>query len=122
MTKEWNREKKIAALVLLPWTVIVARDDTDEYFVARVAELSDVIATGKNDRELARDLWESLETSFDARLDFDVELPLPRNSIAPWMQPEGKIRLVNATMQVGGDAWNQPLPVSSATSEILAVG
>src|SRR5437588_156096 len=83
----WTREQKLAALMRLPWTVRAEHNATDGYSVARVAELPSVIATGSNDRELARDLWESLQASLSVYLDYDDPLPLPSGAQLPWELP-----------------------------------
>lgn len=62
----WTNEQKLAALMALTWSVSVETDPADGSFIARVAEVPDAIATGATERELARDLFESLECSLDA--------------------------------------------------------
>jgi predicted RNase H-like HicB family nuclease len=103
--QEWTRARKLAALMRLPWTVTTERNADEDYLVARVAELPSVIATGATERELARDLWESLEASLVVYLDYDDTIPLPAEQVLPWERhDEARPRIVYG--QVRGDAWS----------------
>jgi predicted RNase H-like HicB family nuclease len=102
---EWTRERKLTALVRLPWTVTTERNADEGYLVARVAELPSVIATGDTEKELARDLWESLEASLAVYVDYGDEIPLPVGQVLPWELPSaGPARIVFG--HVRGDAWD----------------
>jgi predicted RNase H-like HicB family nuclease len=130
MTDTWTREKKLEALLRLRWTITVEHNAEEGYLVAHLKELPDVIATGADERALARDLWESLTASLDARLDFEDLLVLPGGAQLPWTQVASRnFSIVNAT--IGGDAWEKvqhalkssTVPVNSAasaTAEVLA--
>ena len=82
--QNWTREQKLAALTRLPWTISTEREN-DGTWIARVAEMSDAIATGKSERELAADLWESVYASLAVRLDRGDPIPLPSGCDLPWM-------------------------------------
>lgn len=118
---EWTREQKLAALMRLPWTVRAERNTEDGYLVARVAELPSVLATGENDRELGRDLWESLEASLSCYLEFDDPIPLPKGVRLPW---EGKVQRPQRSLvhiNVGGAAWDALATSDGATGRLIEV-
>jgi predicted RNase H-like HicB family nuclease len=87
---DWNRDRRLAALIRLPWTVTVVIEDGD--MVARVRELPDAIATGRDERELAKDLWDAVEASLAIRLDNGDEVPLPAGNRFPWEGPQASIK------------------------------
>lgn len=85
MTRDtWTPQQRLLALMRLPWTVRVERDEADGSWVAQVAEVPDAIATGRSMKELARDLWESLTASLEIRLEHGDAVPLPHGSALPW--------------------------------------
>lgn len=125
MTDVWTHSEKIKALLGLTWTVQVERSDDDAYYVARVLELPDVIATGTSDRELAGDLFDSLEASIEARIDIEGALPLPPGGMAPWLagKPARGAGVRNVPAKLGGDAWKGaaiPWLVNYASSATVA--
>ena len=85
----WTTEQKLKALMRLPWSVTVERDEDEGYFVARVSEIPDVLATGGTEKELAADLWDALATSLGVRIDHEDPIPLPTGVELPW---EGNAR------------------------------
>lgn len=117
MMKAWTRKEKLDALMQLHWEVQVTRDDSDAYYVARIPGLPDVIATGADDRELARDLWESLEASLDARLDDESQIPLPRESQLPWSDGgRGALRRHSVAVHLAGESWLRIVSASAGPS------
>ena len=84
MDHVWTQEEQLAALMRLPWTLNV-ETDIDGSLVVQVGEIHDAIGTGKDVKELARDLWESLRASLDIRLENGDDIPLPRGyALLPW--------------------------------------
>lgn len=80
---DWTKEQKLAALMALPWDVRVERDEEGDLF-ARIAEIPDAVADGATERELGRELWQSLYASLVLRLDRGDPIPLPAKSALPW--------------------------------------
>jgi predicted RNase H-like HicB family nuclease len=80
----WTTEEQLRALMRLPWSILVEKDQHDGSFAAQVREIPDAIATGDTMRELGRDLWESLWASLDIRLKHNDVIPLPEGSRLPW--------------------------------------
>lgn len=65
-------------LMKLPWTIRVElRDDDGDYYVARVAELPGLVATGDDEEALDVSFWEALEAHLQMRLDAGDEIPVP---------------------------------------------
>ena len=84
----WTREQKLAALLRLPWTIRVERDEDEGYLIARVAEIPSALATADTDADLERELWESLQVSLEVYLDHGDNVPLPPSAKAlPWERP-----------------------------------
>lgn len=115
--QNWTNEDKLAALLRLPWTIGVQRDP-DGTLVARVAEIPDAIATGENEHELQKDLWDTLAESLRVRLEYGDDVPLPGGQRAPWELGAPKrapdVRYVEA--QVNQSAFvPDPVPDASAT-------
>ena len=101
----WTRLQQLELLMRLPWTVNTERE-ADGTLVSRVAELPSVIATGANERELGRDLWESLETTLEAYLEHGDPVPVPSGVSLPWnegKEPAEPPFLI--TGRLGGEAW-----------------
>jgi hypothetical protein len=112
---QWTTEQKMAALMRMPWTVLVETDPTDASLIARVAELPDAIATGTDETDLARDLWEAIEASLRCRLDFGDEIQLPAGINPPWEQSHpqlAKMFSLAAEIDLNEAAW-QPISTSS---------
>jgi predicted RNase H-like HicB family nuclease len=82
-TRNWTIREQVEALMRLPWTLHVERDE-DGSFVARVAEIPDAIGSASGTKKLAVDLWESLAASLEIRLEHGDPIPLPKGSILPW--------------------------------------
>lgn len=115
----WNRESKLDALMRLPWSVTVEREDDGSLF-ARVAEVPDAIADGEDDKSLARDLWDSLRASLALRLDQGDPIPLPAGRLLPWEDPQWRSRKVLRVSSAKGQAW-EPQPGSFAATDLLTV-
>ena len=77
-------QARLTALMRLPWTIHVKRDEEDGSLVAQVAEVPDAIGTGADSKHVAKDLWESLYASLEMRLEHGDEIPLPEGVAAPW--------------------------------------
>jgi hypothetical protein len=107
----WTRDEQLAALMRLPWTISIGPSEFGEYLVGRVAELPDAIATGPDERALARDLYESLKASLASRLEADADVPLPRGAELPWAHvaepPRRAARLFQVRRMADGEAWTK---------------
>jgi predicted RNase H-like HicB family nuclease len=122
--RNWTREQKLRALMRLPWTVQTERNPEDGYLVARVVELPSVIATGDTEKELARDLWESLEASLAVYLDYGDEIPLPTGQVLPWDRSDAA-ETGSVYAELRGDAWEvsrESAMSASAASSIIVIG
>lgn len=115
----WNRESKLDALMRLPWTVNVEREEDGSLF-ARVAEIPDAIADGDDDRSLARELWDSLRASLAFRLDHGDPIPLPAGRLLPWEDPKWRANYPTRRISAKGQAW-EPQPGSFAEAELVTV-
>jgi predicted RNase H-like HicB family nuclease len=112
---DWTDEQRLRALMRMPWTVRTERNESDGYFVARVVELPSVIATGATEKDLARDLWESLEASLSCYLEFNDPIPLPKNEVLPW---ERSHQVQKVVIHAGkfGEAWEPSAVAASGVS------
>lgn len=73
----WTREQQLAALLRMPWTVTIERDNDDKCLIARVAEIPSALATGASEKELSKNLWDSLRASLEVYIEYDDAIPLP---------------------------------------------
>ncbi len=80
----WTPQQQLMALMRLPWSLRIERDESDGSLTAEVAEIPDAIATGDSVKELAKDLWEALAASLEIRLEHGDTIPLPPGSVLPW--------------------------------------
>jgi predicted RNase H-like HicB family nuclease len=104
----WTHEQKLAALLRLPWTIHVERDESEGYLVGRVREVPSALATAEDPKDLERELWESLRVSLEVYLDHGDVPPLPAGaSRLPWdVEPARyEIAFVKATHR-RGEAWD----------------
>jgi predicted RNase H-like HicB family nuclease len=117
----WTPEQKLDALMKLPWTVVSGRNEEDGYYVARVAELEGVLATGATLKELGRDLWESLRSGLACRLEFDDDIPLPAGIRAPWELMAAPAAVQQEEMALGqqGLAASTGAEAAATTSAVL---
>lgn len=101
---DWTFEQKLQALMALPWSLAVTEDQDNSGLVVRVTEVPDAIATGKNEKELARDLWESLYASIACRLEHGDAIPLPPGHQLPWLakRPVPRIPIERDEVELGG--------------------
>lgn len=101
---EWTREQKLAALLLLPWTIRVERDPDEGYMVARVPEVPSAIATANDEAGLERELWESLQLSLEVALDHGDPISLPAQvPVLPWeaKRTGPRVRVLQADLRKG---------------------
>ena len=80
----WTAKQKLDALMRVPWSVFEERNDEQGYLVAQVRELPDAIATGADERTLARDIYAAVRASLACRLEFGDDIPLPPGYLLPW--------------------------------------
>ena len=116
----WTQEDRVRYLVSLPWTVTLT-NDTDCDLAARVSELPFLIATGRTEKETARDLFEGLWSALDAMMTHGDPVPLPRGTYLPWERGEEPMsihRFKHRSVAIRGDAWG---PTASAVAQSLAL-
>ncbi len=95
----WTNERKLEALLRLPWTLHMTRNSEDGYWVMRVGELPAALATGATPEELERAFWESLRETLAVFLKEGDEIPLPPGiSRYPWY-PRQDFRVVQGQVQ-----------------------
>ncbi len=107
----WTAEQKIDALMRLPWSVSTQKSAYGSYLTARIAEVSDAIATAADERSLARELFASLRASLSCRIDYGDEIPLPEGFQLPWKEaeePRGVPSLYVLPLHEG-QAWQRPI-------------
>jgi hypothetical protein len=118
----WTREQKLQALLRLPWTFTVERNEPGRYWVARVVEVPSAIATADNERQLSREAWASLQASLEVYLDNDDDVPLPPGiQRVPW---EAGPRLTPRVSTVvrklqPGEAWQSTDTTAGTSSRIV---
>jgi predicted RNase H-like HicB family nuclease len=106
MTESKLTMEERVALMRLPWSVRVERDE-DNGLVARVAEIEDAIATGEDEKALALDLWEAIQASLTARLEHGDQVPLPKGYRLPWENPRRFAPAKVIKLQAKGRAWEE---------------
>ena len=95
----WTNERKLEALLRLPWTLHMTRNIEDGHWAMRVEELPAALATGATPEDLERAFWESLRETLAVFLDHGDKIPLPpRVSRYPW-QPRTDVRFVPGQIQ-----------------------
>lgn len=122
----WTTEQKLRELMRQPWTVRMeenADDPSDRYLVARISEVPSAIATGRTQRELAADLWESLRASLETYLEADNQVPRPVGVVLPWERGEepkmSRVRRIKAKLTTG--AWDAITDSQGAATRTFAV-
>jgi len=118
----WTREDQLTFLLRLPWSVTV-RTESDGDWTAQVSELPFLVATGADEKQLGKDLFDALWSALDAMLEHGDPLTLPKGVKLPWesgAEPPAKRRWVFASGQLRGGAWEHVLTASSV-SESLAL-
>lgn len=116
----WTRNDQLAYLLGLPWTVLVSRDQGGD-FIARVAELPFLVATGDNEKAIAIDLYDALESALDAHLEHGDQLTLPHDARPPWERGvEPTVSAITRTvvrLQIKKAArWGEPTASTDAQS------
>lgn len=81
--RQWTKDEKLLALMALPWDVQVVAEEDGSFF-AKVSEIPDAVADGEDERELAREIWQSLYASLALRLDRAMPITLPDGCALPW--------------------------------------
>ena len=117
----WTRDLKVQYLVRLPWTVEVSRD-TEGGYLAEVAELPFLLASGRREKDAARHLYEGLWTALDAILEHEDALPLPAGATLPWehgVEPVTPERHYLVDGVLAGEAWT---PTASAVTRSVTLG
>lgn len=65
-------------LLRLPWTIITEeRTDDGRYWVATVAELPGLVATGETPEQLDASLWDALRNHIEERLEYGDHFDIP---------------------------------------------
>jgi predicted RNase H-like HicB family nuclease len=95
----WTNERKLEALLRLPWTLRMTHNTEDGTWVLRVAELPAALATGATPEALEPAFWESLRETLAVFLEHGDTIPLPPLvSRYPW-QPGENVRVVQGQVQ-----------------------
>lgn len=100
MTQDmWTNERKLDALLKLPWTLRMDHNVEDGHWSMRVAELPAAIATAERVEDLEDAFWESLRETLEVFLEHGDVIPLPaRVAQYPW-QPRQNYRVVQGQIQ-----------------------
>lgn len=117
----WTREQQLDALMRLPWSIVTTPSDDGTYLVATVAGMPDAMATGADDRALAKDLYGSLRASLACRLEFGDEIPLPAGCSLPWANgapPRVVVRPLVARAK-HSEAWSPPVLKSTGAFQTV---
>lgn len=86
---DWTPERRLQELLAAPWTVTPAEPSAHgDYVVARVVELPGTMATASNERELARELYDSIFATLECLLDAGDPIPLPAGYVPAWLRPD----------------------------------
>jgi predicted RNase H-like HicB family nuclease len=92
--KMWTNERKLEALLRLPWSLTMSRNEEGGYWVMQVKELPAAIATGRTPEELEPAFWESLRETLAVFLEHGDAIPLPALVARyPW-QPRDNVRVI----------------------------
>jgi hypothetical protein len=68
----------------LPWTVTSEPADDPGEFIVRVTELPGTVVVGTK-QEIEQEFWDALQTSIEARLEFDDDFQMPPGvRCLPW--------------------------------------
>jgi predicted RNase H-like HicB family nuclease len=95
----WTDERKLEALLRLPWTLSMTHNPEDGNWVIRVAELPAALATGATPEELEPAFWESLRETLAVFLENGDTIPLPPlASRYPWESREN-VRIAQEQVQ-----------------------
>jgi predicted RNase H-like HicB family nuclease len=95
----WTIERKLEALLRLPWSLAMTQNAEDGHWVMRVKELPAALATGATPEELERAFWESLRETLAVFLEHGDPIPLPSPvSRYPWQLREN-VRVVQGQVQ-----------------------
>ena len=81
----WTNERKLDALLRLPWTLRMDHNVEDGHWSMRVAELPAAIVTAERVEDLEDAFWESLRETLKVFLEHGDVIPLPaRVAQYPW--------------------------------------
>lgn len=95
----WTTDRKLEALLRLPWSLRMTHNSEDGYWVMRVEELPAALATGDTPEELERAFWESLRESLVVFLEHGDPIPLPPGVTRyPW-GPRESVRFIQGQVQ-----------------------
>ena len=85
----WTAERRVEALLRLPWTISVDQNLVDGSWVVRVAEIPSALAVVKSLAEIEDALWASLGESLRVIVEFGDPIRLPPGvERLPWEAPE----------------------------------
>ena len=114
----WTHNLKVRYLIQLPWTIAVTRDSAGGY-LAEVAELPFLLASGNCEKDAAQHLFDGLWTALDAMLEYGDAPPVPAGTTLPWEEGKEpatapKLRVVDG--ELAGEAWT--LTASAVTQSL----
>lgn len=116
----WTKEDQATYLVSLPWTVELVVESPTEY-VATIAELPFLVATGDSVKAASKDLFDALSTAIEGMLEHGDEIPVPKGIVLPWergIEPPKKPDQQYCDIILGGEAWS---PTASTISQSLTL-
>lgn len=120
----WTREEKLLGLMRLPWDIRITTEEDGTLF-ARVGEIRDAVADGRDDRELGAELWASLYESLAIRLDRGDAIPLPTGHALPWdaaAQPPRPRERTTVMAELVKDAFQRHAEPAAAAGDFQLVG
>ncbi len=119
MSPHWSAAEKVQYLLTLPWTVAIEVTPDGER-IARIHEIPQASARGRNDTRVAQQLWKSLAVAVEEMVRANHEIPAPEGVKLPWLLddavPTGR-RMPGERSAAGitprGAAKNRPAPTVS---------
>lgn len=75
-------DRRVEALLRLPWSLRLERNEDEGYLVLRVTELPSVLATGEDEKTLLADLWDTMRATLRSYLEDGEPVPMPQRGAA----------------------------------------
>jgi predicted RNase H-like HicB family nuclease len=97
----WTNERKVDALLRLPWRLRVTHGEENGHWVMRADEIPSALATGSTPEEVETAFWESLRESLLVYLECGDPIPLPAGvKCLPWQLTGQPVRVVSGQLQL----------------------
>lgn len=81
---EWTNDEKLELLLRMPWTIAPEEGDEPGDLVLTCAEIPSAIGTGRSEKAVIEDFYDSLRLSLRVALEHGDALPRPHGSQAPF--------------------------------------